>query len=319
MEMPYRNVGRSGLRIGALSIGGWITFGGSIKDRVAHRILDTAVERGVNFIDLADVYARGGAERAVGKWLVGRDRSKLVISSKCFWPMSDDPNDRGLSRKHVRESVERSLTNLGTDYLDILFCHREDPETPLEETASVMDDLVHEGKLHYWGTSVWSAERLREAHALAADRNWIAPRVEQPCFNLLQRGIERDVLPAARELGMGVVAWSPLAGGVLTGKYDDGIPPGSRGATTKWLEDKLTEPVLERVRAFSGLARDLGVRPAQLALAWVISRDGLTSAITGATSPAQLEENLGALDVEITPEVEARLDDLFPIEEAPAA
>ena len=310
--MQYRKLGAWGLKVSAVSLGGWITFGGTVGEKKTRKIVRTAIDRGVNFVDLADVYARGEAEKVVGKIVSELDRSKLVLSSKLFWPMSDEPNDRGLSRKHIRESVERSLRNLGTDYLDLYFCHREDPETPLEETASAMDDLVRQGKILYWGTSVWSAGKLREASTICRERLLSPPAVEQPQYSLLERGIEEDVLPAARELGMGVVVWSPLAGGVLTGKYDHGVPEGSRGATSKWLESRLTEPVLERARAFTALARELDVAPSQLALAWILHRPEITSVITGATHPDQLEQNLGALEVELDDMVMARLDELFP-------
>jgi len=309
--MQYRKVGSSGLRVSAVSIGGWITFGGSIDEPAAHAILRAAVEGGVNFIDLADVYARGRAEKVVGRVLSDFKRRELVISSKVFWPMSDDPNDRGLSRKHVVESVERSLRRLGTEYLDIYFCHREDEETRLEETVRAMDDLVHQGKILYWGTSVWSARKLDEAHALADRRNLYAPLVEQPPYNLLERGIEEDVLPAAARLGMGVVVWSPLAGGMLTGKYNDGVPSGSRADTTQWLEDKLTEGNLARVRGFCSLARETGVEPGQLALAWLLQRDEVSSVITGATRPEHVTSNLAAVEVQVPAHVNERIEALF--------
>ena len=310
--MEYRKVGRSGLKVSALSLGGWITIGGSIDEAATRRIVAEAIEAGINFLDLADAYARGGAERTVGRILPELERSKLVISSKLFWPMSDDPNDRGLSRKHIMESVEKSLRHLGTDYLDLYFCHREDLETPLDETARAMDDLVRQGKILYWGTSVWSAERLRATVELCREAGFAPPIVEQPQYSLLERGIEADVLPAARELGLGVVVWSPLAGGMLTGKYDDGVPEGSRAATTRWLESYLTEPVQARVRAFTRLARNHGVAPSNLALAWVLRQPGVTCAITGATTPQQLRENLAALELDVPETVWAEVDALFP-------
>jgi aryl-alcohol dehydrogenase-like predicted oxidoreductase len=239
-------------------------------------------------------------------------RESLILSSKLFWPMSDDPNDRGLSRKHIVQSVERSLKNLGTDYLDLYFCHREDPETSLEETARAMDDLVHQGKILYWGTSVWSAGSLKRAHEIAERRNLYAPRVEQPPYSLMDRGAERDVLSTAAKLGMGVVVWSPLAGGLLTGKYNDGVPDGSRATTTSWLDDKLTEENLARLRSFCEVARGLEVRPEQLALAWILRRPEVTSVITGATRPEQVEHNLAAVEVEVPREAQRELEKLFP-------
>jgi voltage-dependent potassium channel beta subunit len=310
--MQYRKMGQSGLELSVVAIGGWLTFGGSIGDRATKKILGAALDGGVNFIDLADVYSQGQAEKAARKALRGVERRNVVLSSKVFFRMSDDVNDRGLSRKHIMESCERSLRRLGTDYLDLYFCHRSDPTTPLEETARAMDDLVHQGKVLYWGTSMWPAELLRRTHELASVRNLYACRVEQPEYSLMQRRIEADVLPACRELGLGVVCWSPLAGGALTGKYDAGIPAASRGAQTEWLKERLTEANLARLREFSQLARELDVTPAQLALAWVLRQEGVTSVITGATRAEQLTENLGAVDVVLSDAVAARLAALFP-------
>ncbi|MEZ6015544.1 MAG: aldo/keto reductase family protein [Planctomycetota bacterium] len=310
--MQYRKMGESGLELSVVSIGGWLTFGGSIDDRDTKKVLHTALDGGVNFIDLADVYSHGKAEKAARKALHAVKRRNVVLSSKVFFRMSDDMNDRGLSRKHIMESCERSLRRLGTDYLDLYFCHRSDPSTPLEETARAMDDLVHQGKVLYWGTSVWPAELLRRAHDLATVKNLYACRVEQPEYSLMKRDIEAEVLPTCRDLGLGVVCWSPLAGGALTGKYDNGVPEESRGAKTEWLKDRLSEANLARLRQFSTVARELGVTPAQLALGWVLRQDGITSVITGATCAAQMQENLGAVDVALSDEVAAQLALLFP-------
>ncbi|MEO1699065.1 MAG: aldo/keto reductase family protein [Planctomycetota bacterium] len=310
--MQYRNLGASGLRVSAVSLGGWLTFGGTVDDATTATIVARAVDLGVNFIDLADAYARGGAEEAVGRAIRGMRRSDLVLSSKAFWPMGDGPNDRGLSRKHLFESVDASLKRLGTDYLDLYFCHRADPETPLHETAEAMSDLVRMGKVLYWGTSVWPAELLDRTHDVCERRALRAPIVEQPEYSLLQRGIEASVLPFARRSGTGVVVWSPLAGGLLTSKYDRGVPEASRGATSSWLDEHLNERTLERLRAFSEMARERGVRPAQLALAWVLAQDGISAVITGATRPEQIEENVAAVGVELDSETLERLDALFP-------
>ncbi len=310
--MQYRQVGKSGLKVSAVSIGGWLTFGGSVDDDTSGAVLAAAIDAGINFVDLTDIYARGEAEKVAGRVLSDHDRSRLVISSKLFWPMSDDPNDRGLSRKHIVSSVERSLRNLRTDYLDIYFCHREDPDVPLDETAGAMDDLVHQGKILYWGTSVWSAATLERAHEVARARNLQAPTVEQPQYSLLDRSIEAEVLPTAARLGMGLVVWSPLAGGMLTGKYNDGVPAGSRADTSKWLEDKLTGENLERVRAFCGIASELGVEPGQLALAWVLRRPEISCVITGATSTGHVKSNVAAAEIEIPAEANARIEVLFP-------
>ncbi len=309
--MNYRAMGRTGLRISSVSIGGWLTFGGSVDGDTTASILRAAVEGGVNFIDLADVYSKGEAELAVGSVLPDFRRSDLVISSKVFGRMGDGPNERGLSRKHIMESVDDSLRRLGTDYLDLYFCHRRDPETPLEETIRAMDDLVHQGKVHYWGTSVWPADTLEDVHDLCDRRGYYAPLVEQPQYSLLHRDIERALLPTTTRLGMGVVVWSPLAGGLLTGKYDDGIPAGSRGAETEWLSEKLNDETRAKLVKFSALAREAGMEPAQLALAWVLANDAITSVITGATRPEQVSANLRAAEIEVPQDLIAKLDELF--------
>ncbi len=295
--MKYNRMGNTGLKVSAISLGGWLTMGASVDDGDAGQILRAAVDAGINFLDVADIYARGAAETVLGNTIKDMRRSDLVISSKVFWPMSDNPNDRGLSRKHIFESVHKSLQRLGTDYLDIYFCHRYDNETPLEETARAMDDLVHQGKVLYWGTSVWTADQLHDAHSLADRKGLYPPSVEQPMYNLLARTIEDDVMPAAQQLGMGLVVWSPLAGGILTGKYNDGIPEDSRGARTNWLSGWLTDDNLDKVRQLTAIARDLGVTPAQLSLAWLLTRPGLTSVITGATRVQHVRDNLAAAEL----------------------
>jgi len=315
--VEYRNVGQTGLKVSTVSIGGWLTIGGTVGGRPALDILHTAVDNGINFIDLADIYARGKAEQESGAFLTeyvagaGRERSDLVISSKVFWPMSDNPNDRGLSRKHIMESCEKSLRRLGTDYLDIYFCHRWDDATPLEETARAMDDLIRQGKILYWGTSVWQASQLESAHALAERKNLYPPIVEQPRYNLIDRHIESCILPAGRNLGMGFVVWSPLAQGLLTGKYNDGIPSGTRGATTDWLKEHLTEANIDRVRQLGGIASELGVSTGQLSLAWLLHQPGVTSVITGATRPTHVTDNVAAAALKLAPEVCDRISALF--------
>lgn len=314
-EMRYRPLGRCGTKVSEYGLGGWTTFGGSIAGEGETRaILHAAFEAGVNFFDIADVYARGAAETVMGKALGELPRQQLVISSKLFWPMSDDVNDRGLSRKHIMESVEGSLRRIGTDYLDIYFCHRYDAETPLEETVRAMDDLVRQGKVLYWGTSEWTGPQMREAHALARQHLAYGPQVEQPQYSLLVRDkVERDVRPAAEDLGMGLVVWSPLASGLLTGKYDDGVPAGTRLARMDWLREQvLEEERVERVRAMRSVADELGATRTQVALAWAAAQPGISSVILGATSVEQLRENLGALDVSLDDASAGRLADLFP-------
>lgn len=309
--MEYRRVGKSGLRVSAISIGGWLTLGKSIADETSHDILKVAIDEGINFIDVADIYAKGESERVVGEILNDYTRSDLVLSSKVYWPMSDNPNDRGLSRKHIFESIEKSLDRLQTDYLDLYFCHRWDDQTPLLETMRAMDDLIHHGAILYWGTSMWSAEQLLEAHSLAEKHNLHAPIVEQPRYNLIHREIEHAVKPMCKKLDMGLTVWSPLAQGILTGKYNDHMPAESRAATSDWLEGDLTHTNLERTRTLCELAEDIGIRPEQLALAWLLAQDDLTSVITGATKVEHVHNNVAAAKVELTDDLRRELDHLF--------
>ncbi len=301
-------MGRTGLKLSEVSLGGWLTFGGQVDDDTTFACLDVAVEHGVNFIDLADIYARGNAERVFGKWLRGKKRSDFVISSKVYWPMSDNINDRGLSRKHIMESVEGSLKRLGTDYLDIYFCHRYDEETPIEEVVLAMTDLVRQGKILYWGTSVWEADKIEDAVDLA--RHWLGyqPFVEQPRYNMLDRHIEDAIMPMCAEKGLGIVVWSPLAQGVLTTKYLDGIPEGSRATYSNWIKEDLTPENIERVRKLTAIAGDLGLTMPQLALAWILRRPEITSVIVGASRPEQVEENVKASGVTLSEDVLAEIE-----------
>ncbi|RUA16515.1 MAG: aldo/keto reductase [Clostridia bacterium] len=301
--MEYRNMGRTGLKLSEIALGGWLTFGGRIEDDAAHACLDAAVENGVNFIDLADIYARGNAERVFGKWLKSKNRSDFVISSKVFWPMSDNINDKGLSRKHLVESVEGSLRRLGTDYLDLYFCHRYDDETPLEEVVRAMSDLVQQGKILYWGTSVWESEQI--AGAVDAAEHWLGyqPFVEQPRYNMLDRHIEESIMPVCAAKGLGLTVWSPLAQGVLTTKYLNGIPDGARATYSEWIKQDLTDENIERVKKLNAIAVDLNLTMPQLALAWILRRPEITSVITGASRPEQVEDNVRASGVKLNEDV----------------
>lgn len=313
--MEYRRMGDTGLKLSSVSLGAWTTYGGSVADDTAEKCLTAAVENDINFIDVADVYAGGKAEVLVGKWMKDFTRSDLVISSKVYWPMSENVNDRGLSRKHIMESVERSLKRLGTDYLDIYFCHRYDTETALEETVRAMSDLVRQGKVLYWGTSVWSAANLEDVAGTAQRYNGFMPKVEQPRYNMLDRHVEPEVLPVAAKHGMGIVVWSPLAQGILTGKYNKGIPEGSRGASGGQLEEavkgELSEENLPKLRALGAIAKDLGLSMSQLALAWCLRRPEVTSVITGASRPEQVHDNVKASEVKLDDEVQSRVEEIL--------
>ena len=316
--MEYRKLGDCGLRVSALSIGGWLTIGGSLDSDAAIDILDAAVEGGMNYIDLADAYAKGMCETVFADFLrryvsrPGKQRSDLVISTKVFWPMGDGPNDRGLSRKHLMESVDKSLARMGLDYVDLYFCHRPDPDTPIRETARAMDDLCRAGKVLHWGTSCWHPAHFDEAWALHERWGWDGPVVEQPRYNLIDRGIERDVIPSAMEHGMGLVIWSPLAQGLLTGKYSDGVPPGSRADTTKFLDRELTPENIARADRLCELAADHGTTSAAIALRWAMDQPGVSSVITGASRVAHVEGNLAALELNLSDEVKQELERLFP-------
>jgi len=312
--MPYRNLADTGVKLSALSLGGWSTFGDAVKDdATVAAIVDAAYERGVNFFDMADAYARGESERLMGAALKRFPRHTLVLSSKVFRPMSDDVNDRGLSRKHIMESIDRSLQRIGTDYLDVYFCHRDDPETAVEDTVRAMDDLVRAGKILYWGTSEWPAATLRSAFAVAGSVHH-RPRVEQSQYNLLARErVERELAPLQREQRLGLTVYSPLASGLLSGKYDDGVAAGTRlhrldAQRALWYRDE----AIERVRQLRRIAEDVGASRAQLALAWLLARPQVATVITGATTIAQLQENLGALDLELSSGTLAAIDALFP-------
>ncbi|MEE8405133.1 MAG: aldo/keto reductase, partial [candidate division Zixibacteria bacterium] len=237
--MKYRRIGSSGLKVSEISLGAWLTYGRSVEDKRSEAIIHKAIESGVNFIDIADAYAGGSAEKTVGQAIKPFKRSDLVISTKLFWPMSDNVNDRGLSRKHIMESIDKSLKRIGTDYVDIYFCHRYDEETEVEETVRAMDDLIRQGKILYWGTSVWEADQIQKANDIAGKFGAYAPIVEQPQYNMLDRHIETKIMPVCQSSGMGFTVWSPLAGGVLTGKYIDGIPKGSRAETTEFVSADL--------------------------------------------------------------------------------
>lgn len=310
--MEYRRMGVTGMQISAISLGAWLTYGSdSVASETAQACLRTAIENGINFIDIADVYSTGRAEETVGQFIQDYDRTKLVLSTKAYFPMSDDVNDRGLSRKHLFESVHRSLKRLQTDYLDIFFCHRYDVNARTDETVRALDDLVRQGKILYWGTSMWEAWQINEACDAAEKHYAYAPVVEQPIYNMMDRQqVEGDIEGTLSERGIGAVVFSPLAGGLLTGKYNEGMPADSRGAnaTEDWMQEMFSEHRIEKARALTTLAQEIGTTLPALALAWVLQHPNVDSAIIGATKPAQITENLKALDVKITAEIDERIE-----------
>ena len=312
--MEYRRLGEAGIKVSKIALGGWINYGeGKVAEDAARRVVLTAYEQGINYFDLADSYGNGDAERQMGGYLAQFRRQTLVIATKVFWPMSEDANDRGLSRKHIMESIEGSLRRLGTDYVDLYFCHRDDPETPLLETARAMDDLIRQGKVLYWGTSEWPAEKIEAVHALCQEHGLYPPQVEQPQYSMLKRqNVEENLRPVTEPRGMGLVVWSPLAMGMLTGKYDEGVPEDSRFGRESWARDRyMTEETAERVRRLQPIAEDLGISRAQLALAWVLRHESVSSAITGATRPEQVKENAAAAEVTLPDDVVAEVDEIM--------
>jgi len=309
--MEYRTVGRSGLKMTRFSMGAWLTLGGSLAEQTSYAILDQALDHGINTIDTADIYARGAAETVVGRYVAQQNRSRLVINTKCFWPMSDDPNDRGLSRKHIVESVHHSLKRLQTDYIDLFYCHRFDPDTPMEETIRAMDDMIRQGKILYWGTSCWSAAQLRQAHAICDAYGAHKPIMEQCCYNLLDRDVEENVISTAQELGMGITPFSPLAEGLLTGKYNQGIPEGTRAAGSARVQARLTPENLAGAQQLEALATQKSVSSAALALAWLLHQNAVTSVILGATRPEHVNENVKALELTLTSDLLNELNNLF--------
>ncbi len=319
--MEYRRMGRTGLQLSVLSFGSWVSFHKQIDDSVADDLMGIAYDEGINFFDNAEVYALGESEKMMGRVLKGKnwDRSSYVVSSKVFWGWrgkQNKPNQSGLSRKHIVEACHEALLRLQLDYLDLYFCHRPDKGVPIEEVVWTMNHLIQQGKILYWGTSEWSGVEIMEAHRVAGQLGLIGPSVEQPQYHLLERNkMENEFLMIFRTVGMGTTTWSPLASGLLSGKYNDGIPEGSRFALSgfDWLKDRwMQDAFLDKARRLNNLAQSLGITMAQLSIAWCISNPNVTSTILGATRREQLVENLKALEAKekLTGEVMAQIEEI---------
>ena len=316
--MQYRNVGKSGLKVSEISIGTWLTdLSSTEKVSLARETIQLAFEKGINFFDCADAYGNGTAERFLGEVLAAFPRSQLVVSSKVYFPTGEGVNERGLSRKHIFENVDRSLKNLKMDYLDLYYCHRFDPEAPVEETLQALDDLVAQGKILYYGVSEgWTAARLEEAHGIIETRGLRPMTVIQPQYHMLDRYIEDEIMDVCEKYGMGITPFSPLAQGLLTGKYKKGqpLPEGSRAThqKDKQVNRLLTEENLSKVEKLSQIAGDLHTTPSVLALAWLLRKKGISSVITGASRPEQLAQNIEAsglhLSEPVLEEIETVLD-----------
>ena len=297
--MHYRRLGKTGIKVSEISLGAWVTFGAQIDNARAIELVHSAYEQGVNFFDNADVYAKGRAEEVLGEAVKDLPREELIISSKVFFPTFEGPNGRGLSRKHITESIHASLKRLDLDYVDLYFCHRHDPDTTVEEVVQTMDILVRQGKILYWGTSEWDVFHLTQAITFARANGLIPPVMEQSRYHLMHRShVENNLAPLCQEFGIGLTTFSPLNNGILSGKYNDGIPEGSRASQEDmgWILERITPAAVDKVRQLTDLASELDATTAQLAIAWVLRRKEVSSVITGATRLEQLDENLAAAE-----------------------
>jgi voltage-dependent potassium channel beta subunit len=315
--MQYRRLGASGLKISELSFGSWVTYGNQMGADLARECMAAARDAGVNFFDNAEVYARGQSETLMGEALrkLNWRRSSYIVSTKFFWGLNDGPNEKNtLNRKYLMQAIDGSLTRFGLDYVDLVFCHRADPDTPIEETVFAMHDMITAGKALYWGTSEWTAAEIMAAWQVAERHHLHKPVMEQPQYNLLHRErVEEEYARLYRDIGLGTTIWSPLASGLLTGKYNDGIPANSRGTLRgyEWLAERLSDqPEIATVKRLGPIAADLGCTLAQMSLAWCLKNPNVSTAITGASRPEQVRENMKALGVvpKLTPEVMSRID-----------
>ncbi len=319
--MEYRYLGRSGLQVSALSFGAWVTFKDQLDVDDAYNCMKAAYDAGVNFFDNAEVYAAGQAETIMGKALRKAEwsRTDLVISTKIFWG-GEGPNDKGLSRKHIIEGTDAALRRLDMDYVDLIYCHRPDLDTPIEETVWALNQVLNQGKALYWGTSEWSALQIRQAYDFARREHLIPPTMEQPQYNMFHRDrVEAEYADLYDDIGLGTTIWSPLASGILTGKYNAGIPEGSRMSLPnyQWLRPELESEAgkqkVEKVKLLAPVAAELGCTLAQLAIAWCLSNEDVSTVITGASRPEQVTENMKALDVaeQLTPEVLDSIEEIL--------
>jgi aryl-alcohol dehydrogenase-like predicted oxidoreductase len=318
MPVEYRKLGKWGVKVSEIALGSWLTYGGSVERDESVKQIEFAYAQGINFFDTANVYAHGASEEVVGKAIKNLDRDQVFVATKVFFPMGDGPNDKGLSRKHVWEQCHHSLKRLQMDYVDLYQCHRWDPETPIEELVTTMDILTRQGKILYWGVSEWPADQIQLACDTARAMNAPPPVSNKPCYNMLQRGIEKEVIPTSWKNGMGQVVFSPLAQGVLTGKYkpNQAPPSDSRAAAERegvFLRGRetMSTPSLEKVENLAEVAKELGLSTAQLALAWILRLQEISSVIIGATRTAQIEENLVAAGKKLPQDAISRIDEIL--------
>ena len=320
--MEYRKLGRSGLQVSALSFGSWVSFSKQINDKVAEELMGITYDNGINFFDNAEVYALGESEKMMGRVLKKKkwDRSSYIVSSKAFWGWrgkDNKPNQTGCSRKHLIEACNEALQRLQVDYLDLFFCHRPDKNTPIEETVWAMNHLIQQGKILYWGTSEWSGVEIMEAHRVAQHYRLIGPTMEQPQYNMFEREkLDEELLDVFRNVGLGTTIWSPLASGLLSGKYNDGIPKGSRFALEgfDWLKDRwITDDKIKKVKKLSALADKLDITTAALSIAWCLKNPNVSTVILGATKKQQLLANLKSLDAlpKLTTEVMEKIESII--------
>jgi voltage-dependent potassium channel beta subunit len=313
--MQYRQIGRWGMQVSTVGLGSWLTYGGSVEEATARACMRRAYELGVTFFDTANVYGRGHAEEVVGRAIKDFSRDSIVLATKVYFPMGDGPNDQGLSRKHIRMQIDASLRRLDVEYVDLYQCHRYDENTPLDETCDAMNDLVRSGKILYWGVSEWTADQIAAACTLTRQNGWAMPISNQPQYSALWRQVEHGVFQVSREFGLGNVVWSPLAQGILSGKYTSArtVPAGTRAASDAagFMGEYFTQPVLDAVQRLKPLAEQAGCTLAQLALAWCLRDTIVASVIVGATRVEQVDENVAAAGLAVDPAIFAQMDQIL--------